>query len=154
MTYQEAVMLIPIDLYRHYKGNLYKVLYIARNSENEEAMVVYQALYGNFDVWVRPTSMWNEEVVWNGDTYQRFRCLDLGDRIRFYEGIYDELLEMSQGAQISNEEIKLKLLDDYYTSGQWQRDYEADEAGMLPDDLKRGVLSEDGVFNLFSEWEN
>ena len=72
----------------------------------------------------------------------------------YNEGIYDELLEMSQGAQISNEEIKLKLLDDYYTSGQWQRDYEADEAGMLPDDLKRGVLSEDGVFNLFSEWEN
>ena len=43
---------------------------------------------------------------------------------------------------------KLQLLEEYYTSGEWQADYEADEAGLFPVDLKRGVLSQDEVYNL------
>ena len=43
-------------------------------------------------------------------------------------------------------------LSDYYNSKEWRQDYEADEAGLLPKDLKRGVLSEDGVWNLLSDW--
>ncbi len=45
----------------------------------------------------------------------------------------------------------LTALTDYYENGQWLKDYEADERGELPHDLKRGVLSEDGVYNLLSE---
>ena len=43
-------------------------------------------------------------------------------------------------------------LSRYYDSEEWRQDYEADEAGLLPKDLKRGVLSEDGIWNLLSDW--
>lgn len=58
--------------YRHFKGNEYEVLYIAKNSETLEPMVVYRALYGDKDVWVRPASMWDETVERNGVEYKRF----------------------------------------------------------------------------------
>ena len=58
--------------YRHYKGNEYIVLGIAMHSETEEEMVVYKALYGDEKVWVRPASMWNEEVVVGGEKVKRF----------------------------------------------------------------------------------
>ena len=41
----------------------------------------------------------------------------------------------------------------YYESSQWMEDYEADEAGLLPEDLRRGVLSEDGLYDLLAEYE-
>ena len=44
-------------------------------------------------------------------------------------------------------------LTSYYESGQWLQDFEADERGELPKNLKRGVLSEDGVYNLLSEFK-
>ncbi len=59
-------------IYRHYKGNKYKVIALAKHSETLEDMVVYQALYGNKDIWVRPLLMWNEEVSVNGNTVLRF----------------------------------------------------------------------------------
>ncbi len=58
--------------YRHFKGNEYEVLGIARHSETEEELVVYRALYGDFGLWVRPVSMWNETVVRDGKTFRRF----------------------------------------------------------------------------------
>ena len=57
---------------RHFKGNEYRVLYLARHSETQEEMVVYQALYGERGIWVRPASMWNETVERDGKTYTRF----------------------------------------------------------------------------------
>ena len=48
--------------YRHFKGKEYEVLGVARHSETEEELVVYRALYGDFGLWVRPVSMWNETV--------------------------------------------------------------------------------------------
>ena len=58
--------------YRHYKGNEYEVLYVATHSETLEPMVVYRALYGDFGVWVRPASMWNEYVEKDGVKVRRF----------------------------------------------------------------------------------
>ena len=58
--------------YRHFKGNEYRVLYVARHSETLEPMVVYQALYGDRGVWVRPLSMWDETVERDGAVYKRF----------------------------------------------------------------------------------
>lgn len=58
--------------YRHFKGNEYQVLCVARHSETQEEMVVYRALYGDRGVWVRPASMWNETVERDGNSYQRF----------------------------------------------------------------------------------
>lgn len=58
--------------YRHFKGNEYRVLYTARHSETMEPMVVYQALYGERGIWVRPASMWNEWVEREGYAGPRF----------------------------------------------------------------------------------
>ena len=58
--------------YRHFKGKEYEVLGIARHSETEEELVVYRALYGDFGLWVRPVSMWNETVERDGKTFHRF----------------------------------------------------------------------------------
>lgn len=75
MTYEEALSAIPKGRYRHYKGNEYEVLEIAKHSETLEPMVVYRALYGEHGVWVRPAEMWNEEVEKGGKIFKRFeRC--------------------------------------------------------------------------------
>lgn len=62
--------------YRHYKGNEYELLYIANHSETLEKMVVYKALYGEGEVWVRPLSMWDEDVNVNGVTVKRFTLVE------------------------------------------------------------------------------
>ena len=58
--------------YRHFKGKEYEVLGVARHSETEEELVVYRALYGDFSLWVRPVSMWNETVERDSKTFRRF----------------------------------------------------------------------------------
>ena len=58
--------------YRHFKGNEYEVIGTAKHSETMEEMVVYRALYGEFGLWVRPASMWEETVERDGKIYQRF----------------------------------------------------------------------------------
>lgn len=82
-------------------------------------------------------------------------------RIASMEQCFDEVLEMINNSQ---EEIykdvsirkKLQVLSDYYENGLWLHDYECDEKGELPDNLKRGVLSEDALYNLLSdiEWKD
>ena len=62
--------------YRHFKGGEYEVLCIAHHSESGEDMVVYRALYGEGEVWVRPAAMWNEEVARDGVTYRRFTKIE------------------------------------------------------------------------------
>ena len=64
-------MIVP-GRYRHFKGKYYEVIGIAKHSETEEEMVVYRQLYGEHGLWVRPASMWEETVVRDGKTYQRF----------------------------------------------------------------------------------
>lgn len=66
---------ICIGRYRHFKGNEYRVLLVARHSETEEEMVVYQALYGDYGYWVRPASMWTETVERDGHTVARFEYI-------------------------------------------------------------------------------
>ncbi len=60
--------------YRHFKGNEYQVLGMARHSETEEEMVVYRPLYGEGGLWVRPAAMWAEEVERDG-SYPAPLCL-------------------------------------------------------------------------------
>lgn len=62
-------------IYKHYKGNMYELLYIANHSETLEKMVVYKALYGEGEIWVRPASMWDEEVETDGKKVKRFELI-------------------------------------------------------------------------------
>ena len=59
-------------VYRHFKGNLYRLITVARHSETLEEMVVYQALYGEGGFWVRPAAMWDEIVEKENYTGPRF----------------------------------------------------------------------------------
>lgn len=63
---------IQPGIYRHFKGGRYRVLLMAKHSETMEDMVVYQALYGEGGVWVRPASMWQETVERDGQSFLRF----------------------------------------------------------------------------------
>lgn len=58
--------------YRHFKGKEYQVIGLANHSETMEPMVVYRALYGERGLWVRPASMWNEEIHREGYDGPRF----------------------------------------------------------------------------------
>jgi len=65
-------------IYRHFKGNRYRLLMTARHSETLEDMVVYQALYGERGIWVRPAAMWSERVERDGYSGPRFAPESLG----------------------------------------------------------------------------
>lgn len=68
-------MTIAAGIYQHYKGQQYRVIGVAQHSETEEYMVVYQALYGAFGLWVRPLSMFLESVEVAGQRQPRFTLL-------------------------------------------------------------------------------
>lgn len=77
-------------------------------------------------------------------------------RIEKMERYFDLLCDgVKTGPDFMEKDESLRKVFDelihYYTGGQWLRDYELDEKGLLPADLKRGVLSQDGVYNLLSE---
>ena len=79
------------------------------------------------------------------------------DRITRMETLFDKSQEgVNRLSQALEDFAALKAdfdeLEAYYTSPQWRKDFEADEAGKLPKDLKRGVLSEDGLWNLLEEY--
>ncbi len=67
--------MVKLGKYRHFKGNEYEVVAIAKNSETLEEMVVYKALYGEKELWVRPKRMWEEIVERDGKTFKRFEYI-------------------------------------------------------------------------------
>lgn len=71
-----ALPVIRTGKYRHFKGNEYEVLGVARHSETLEPMVVYRALYGEGGIWARPAAMWDDTVERNGVAYKRFTYMD------------------------------------------------------------------------------
>lgn len=83
--------------------------------------------------------------------------IDNQKRITIMENIYEEasrnIEEMEQKlASYKDLQSEIKRLEDYYTSDEWKEDYSLGEEGLLPEDLKRGVLSEDGIHNLLERY--
>ena len=72
-------------------------------------------------------------------------------RIKRMERVFDTLIWQSKNTPNDIDMKLLKRLTDYYEGGKWSLDYRLDESGLLPIDLKRGVLSEDGVYDLLSD---
>lgn len=75
------------------------------------------------------------------------------ERITYFENILNEGLEVVKNYKNDPDKFmefqpKMKELDDYYGSYVYRKDLQADERGELPSDLRRGVLSEDGIYNL------
>ena len=70
---------IKLGIYKHYKGKLYKVIGIGRHSETLEEFVVYQTLYenefGKDSIWIRPKSMFLEEIEFEGKRVPRFKYI-------------------------------------------------------------------------------
>lgn len=63
-------------IYQHYKGQLYQVLHVATHSETQEKLVVYQCLYGDYSLWVRPLEMFTESITLDDDREQeRFKLI-------------------------------------------------------------------------------
>ena len=69
-------MNIQLGIYRHYKGNQYKVIGFAKHSETLEDMVIYKAQHGDGGTWVRPLSMWENLIEFGGKTVKRFERID------------------------------------------------------------------------------
>jgi len=68
--------MLPLGLYRHYKGGEYRVMGVARHSETEELLVVYRPQYGEREWWVRPLSMFTEQVKIEGRLIPRFQHIE------------------------------------------------------------------------------
>ena len=68
----ENTKLLRIGIYRHYKGKEYELIGIAKNSETLEEFVVYRALYGDHQIWIRPKAMFFEQIQKDGKEFSRF----------------------------------------------------------------------------------
>lgn len=73
-------MTISEGIYKHFKGNKYEVVGVAKHSEDESIMVVYRPLYGDRGLWVRPLGMFMEEVEVEGKMQPRFEFLGRADQ--------------------------------------------------------------------------
>ena len=69
-------MNVQKGIYKHFKGNKYEVIDIAKHSESEEYLVLYRPLYGDSDLWVRPLEMFIEEVELDGQKRPRFEFIE------------------------------------------------------------------------------
>ena len=72
-------MSISKGIYKHFKGNLYQVIEVATHSETQEQLVVYRTLYGDYSMWVRPLTMFQETVEVDGQQVPRFSFVEPGD---------------------------------------------------------------------------
>lgn len=103
----------PQEMYRHFKGNLYQIRCLAKHSETEELMVVYQQMYEPFETYVRPLSMFMDEVDWAKypDAGQKYRFALLGEEDEESLETVEKQLTDENGEQINIDPLVLEFLD-------------------------------------------
>ena len=69
-------MSLEKGIYKHFKGNLYEVIDVAKHSETEEEHVVYRTLYGDYSTWIRPLALFIEKVQIDGQQVPRFAFVE------------------------------------------------------------------------------
>jgi len=114
---------VKTGVYKHYKNKEYKVLYTAVNTENKEEVVVYQAMYGDGKIWVRPKKMFLEEVEIDGQKKPRFQFIlednnDWQNKYKRALADYQNLLkqtakEKMEFAVYANEQMLREILPVY-----------------------------------------
>ena len=163
--------------YRHFRnGKLYHILEYATIESTEEEAVVYEAMYDDHRVWIRPKSNFFEEVSYEGKMVPRFQPVpdeeiqeeldqefnkgfeELSDaEIRVAE--YSHRIKSVQDAveqgwialdMLQEQMDNIGLLDKYYAE-EWKSDFEADEKGKINKDIDRSVLAEDTLYNLLDD---
>ena len=156
--------------YRHFRnGKLYRILEYATIEATEEEAVVYEAMYDDHRVWIRPKSNFFEEVSHEGKTVPRFRPVPFEEiqeelhakysdaEIRVSE--YSHRMKSVQAAveqgwialdMLRDQTDNIGLLDRYYAE-EWKSDFEADEKGELNKDIDRSILAEDSLYDLLDE---
>jgi hypothetical protein len=78
-------MALDKGLYRHFKGQFYMVHGVAKHSETEEELVVYQPMYGEQNLWVRPLAMFDETIERDGKTLKRFAPATEQEKQQFHK---------------------------------------------------------------------
>lgn len=103
---------VPQQIYRHFKGNLYRIVTLARHSETNEELVVYQALYGDYQVYARPLDMFMERVDRNKypDATQEYR-FELQQEL-IQTPAQDRKVEVRQEEEQTKEQTK-EPIEDY-----------------------------------------
>ena len=130
---------VPYELFRHFKGNMYQIVSIAIHSETREEMVVYQALYGEGQIWVRPAGMFFGKVERDGKVMDRFMEVGIVDD-RFKDAA--RLLVQSQCGLRSN--LQRKLAISYARAGRILDQLEqAGIVGPMNGSLPREILVKD-----------
>ena len=106
-----------------------------------------------------------EETLAKKSPYNEVKTADMIERIdrvsvmeNYMNNVQETFLRLRAALNsVRTVQSTLRYLDQYYQSKDWREDFEADEAGKFPDDLPRGVLSEDGIYNLLEQndelWE-
>ena len=163
--------------YRHFRnGKLYRILEYATIEATEEEAVVYEAMYDDHRIWIRPRSNFFEEVSFEGKMVPRFQPVpfeEIQDELdqEFNKGFeelsdaeirvakYSHRMKSVQDAveqgwialdMLQNQMDNIGLLDKYYAE-EWKSDFEADEKGEINKDIDRSVLAEDTLYNLLDE---
>ena len=67
--------MLKLGLYQHYKGYYYQVMGVARHEETHKALVIYQALYGDFALWARDIDIFKSSINFEGNEVPRFRFI-------------------------------------------------------------------------------
>ena len=101
--------LIQLGVYRHYKGNKYEVIGFAKHSETLEDMVIYRALYGKRETWVRPLSMWDNPIEIDGKIVKRFEYVVVNEKDLLNN--LDKIHTTESGAQRIKRNLALEVDD-------------------------------------------